>query len=245
MGGATSIVGSGGQPGLLRNLDKAANDGGPRRRRRSTSTRSRSTTRAARARTGDCNYGGTRDDARRRSRAIDAYEPHTSEGIDATAHNEFLCESSTTLRHDGAGRLERSRDREDRDDPRVGLSRADYALMARDRHRPHLVAALEHHALRRHRARHEAARLGVNIALGTDWMPTGSMNMLRELACADSFNTDVPRQASSPTSSCGQMVTSNAARGHRRSTTRSARSRWASVADIAIFDGHGKDRTAR
>ena len=27
--------------------------------------------------------------------------------------------------------------------------------------------------------------LGVNIALGTDWMPTGSMNMLRELACAE------------------------------------------------------------
>ena len=33
-----------------------------------------------------------------------------------------------------------------------------------------------------------AARLGVTIALGTDWMPTGSMNELRELACADSFN---------------------------------------------------------
>ena len=33
-----------------------------------------------------------------------------------------------------------------------------------------------------------AARLGVEIALGTDWMPTGSMNLLRELACADSFN---------------------------------------------------------
>ena len=33
-----------------------------------------------------------------------------------------------------------------------------------------------------------AARVGVEIALGTDWMPSGSMNMLRELACADSFN---------------------------------------------------------
>ena len=29
---------------------------------------------------------------------------------------------------------------------------------------------------------------GVPISLGTDWLPTGSMNMLRELACADSLN---------------------------------------------------------
>lgn len=33
------------------------------------------------------------------------------------------------------------------------------------------------------------ARLGVPIALGTDWLPTGSMNMLRELRCADELNT--------------------------------------------------------
>ncbi len=33
-----------------------------------------------------------------------------------------------------------------------------------------------------------AWRLGVNVALGTDWLPSGSMNMARELACADSFN---------------------------------------------------------
>ena len=33
----------------------------------------------------------------------------------------------------------------------------------------------------------EVARLSVNIALGT-WLPSGSSNMLRELACADSFN---------------------------------------------------------
>ena len=29
---------------------------------------------------------------------------------------------------------------------------------------------------------------GVNIALGTDWVPSGSMNMLRELRCADESN---------------------------------------------------------
>ena len=30
---------------------------------------------------------------------------------------------------------------------------------------------------------------GVTIALGTDWLPSGSMNMLRELACADELNS--------------------------------------------------------
>jgi hypothetical protein len=34
----------------------------------------------------------------------------------------------------------------------------------------------------------EAARLGVRIALGTDWIATGSMNLERELKCADSLN---------------------------------------------------------
>src|SRR6185436_11340174 len=31
--------------------------------------------------------------------------------------------------------------------------------------------------------------LGVPIALGTDWLPSGSMNMSRELRCADDLNT--------------------------------------------------------
>ncbi len=34
----------------------------------------------------------------------------------------------------------------------------------------------------------ELAYAGVPIALGTDWLPSGSMNMLRELACADLLN---------------------------------------------------------
>src|SRR5258706_7487345 len=34
----------------------------------------------------------------------------------------------------------------------------------------------------------EAARLGVQISLGTDWALSGSINMLRELRCADDWN---------------------------------------------------------
>ena len=36
-------------------------------------------------------------------------------------------------------------------------------------------------------------RMGVNIGLGTDWLISGSMNMLRELACAASFAFAVRR----------------------------------------------------
>ena len=36
----------------------------------------------------------------------------------------------------------------------------------------------------------ELSALGVQIALGTDWLPSGSMNMLRELACAELLNDD-------------------------------------------------------
>ena len=36
----------------------------------------------------------------------------------------------------------------------------------------------------------EYAHQGVSIGLGTDWLFTGSMNMLRELSCADRFNQE-------------------------------------------------------
>src|SRR5258706_9574946 len=33
-------------------------------------------------------------------------------------------------------------------------------------------------------------RMGVNLTLGTDWLPSGSMNLLRELACAKQQNVE-------------------------------------------------------
>ncbi|HEY4058452.1 MAG TPA: hypothetical protein VGM39_17690, partial [Kofleriaceae bacterium] len=93
MGGATSIVGSGGQVGLLRNLD-SANQEGLNQKPVDFDTFPLDDSSGTR-RTGDCNYGG---DARTASSlsSTDSFEPHTAEGVDATAHNEFLCESSAT-----------------------------------------------------------------------------------------------------------------------------------------------------
>src|SRR5678816_1630167 len=83
----------------------------------------------------------------------------------------------------------------------------------------------------------EAARLGVEIALGTDWMPTGSMNLLRELRCADSFNTNYLDHYFTD-KQLWQMVTLNAA---AVTATDDAIGLLApgKVADITVFNAHG------
>ncbi len=95
MGGATSIVGSGGQKGILRNLDQAANMEGLTKKAVDFDTFPLDDGTGTQ-RNGDCNYGGSPTTSASLA-AIDAYEPHTSEGIDVFAHNEFLCESSATF----------------------------------------------------------------------------------------------------------------------------------------------------
>jgi hypothetical protein len=57
----------------------------------------------------------------------------------------------------------------------------------------------------------EMKNAGVNVALGTDWLPSGSMNMLRELACADSMNTRYFAGAYAD-QDLVQMATANAAK---------------------------------
>lgn len=57
----------------------------------------------------------------------------------------------------------------------------------------------------------ELKAAGVNIALGTDWLPSGSMNMLRELACASEMNAHYFAKTFSD-QQLVDMATSNAAR---------------------------------
>jgi cytosine/adenosine deaminase-related metal-dependent hydrolase len=184
MGGATSTVGSGGVAGLLRNLDKTLQEG-LNHTPVDFDTFPLGDSKGTRNKTG-CDYGTATTAT---TIAGDtAYEPHTSEGIDDYAHNEFLCESSSTY---------------DTSPPTVsndltgsktamihaaGLRAADYGLMA-STSTSLIWSPRSNLTLYGDTARvTTAARLGVRIALGTDWMPTGSMNLLRELQCADSFN---------------------------------------------------------
>jgi hypothetical protein len=77
---------------------------------------------------------------------------------------------------------------------------------------------------------------GITISLGTDWLPTGSMNLLRELACADSMNQKYFGGAFTD-EELWQMVTLNAA------TAAGFDSQIGSldvgkVADVTVFDAN-------
>lgn len=110
------------------------------------------------------------------------YYPHISEGIDAEAQNEFRClstndnggrdliESNTTLVHG------------------IGLTPIDIFTMASEgakliwspRTNVDLYGMTANVVTMRN--------LGVVIGLGSDWAVSGSINMLRELQCADYLN---------------------------------------------------------
>jgi cysteine-rich repeat protein len=178
LGGATSTVGSGSASGFLRNLDRSEKEG-----------LNQGTVHFETFPLGDsngtqislgCDYPEI--DTSDSIANDDAYLPHIAEGIDAFARNEFKCASSAS---DGGQDLAQQQSAFIHS---VGLTAIDYATMAADgtaviwSPRSNVTLYGDTAVVT------QAARLGALIALGTDWMPTGSMNMLRELACADQLN---------------------------------------------------------
>jgi large repetitive protein len=112
--------------------------------------------------------------------ADSAYVLHLGEGINAAAHNELWCASQgpgggvlgarTAIVHG------------------IGVKASDVALMAAT-HTSLVWSPRSNVSLYGDTAPLSLyARLGVNIALGTDWTISGSMNLLRELRCADHLN---------------------------------------------------------
>lgn len=177
LGGGTSTNASGTSNGFLRNLDK--NDAQALGRRAVDYDTFPLDDSNATIRTSGCNYGTLRRTSDIAGET--SYTPHISEGIDLAARNEYLClregtndvvEDQTALIH-GVGLLP----------PDISEIAAEGAML--------IWSPRSNVTLYGDTARvTEYARLGVPIALGTDWMPTGSMNMLRELQCADSLNQD-------------------------------------------------------
>ncbi|HVJ89497.1 MAG TPA: amidohydrolase family protein, partial [Labilithrix sp.] len=178
MSGATTIAGGGGVPGLLRNVDTSADEleGLPIRIADSDvfplSTPGRNLSRG-------CDYSPGRTTAATVS-LREGYLPHISEGIDAEAHNEFVCTSTepefdliqkqTAIIH------------------AVALTPADAKTIQADMAKV-VWSPRSNVDLYGNTAQTVMLDLaGVNIALGTDWIPSGSMNMLRELRCADEWN---------------------------------------------------------
>ena len=234
MSGATSTIGSGGRAGILRNLDESdpAEYAGAPIQMADFDTFPLDDSAGTQLTTG-CAYGN----ARTTKAAIDGdvgYLPHIAEGIDGVAKNEFACTSSgdfdlmqkqTAVIHaivtdPAQASLMRSRQTAVVWSPRSNVDL--YGNTA-----PVTLLDAE----------------GVMIALGTDWMPSGSMNMARELRCADDLNAkyygkhfsdaDLWRMATIHAAYAGgvQRVLGSIAPGK--------------IADLAIFDGRtAKDHRA-
>lgn len=211
LAGTTSVAGSGGQDGLLRNLDKGnapSSTSGWQEAPFTSGTGVHFDTfplgdsSGTQLQTG-CGYSSLPSFTTDVS-TYSSYLPHISEGIRGDARNEFLCLSgqqaggvdilgpTTAVIH------------------AVGLTGTDIGVMAY--HRSSLVwSPRSNVSLYGDTAMVTAFQhLGVNIALGTDWVRSGSMNVLRELKCADYLN-QVAYKGAFTDYQLWRMVTANAA----------------------------------
>jgi cytosine/adenosine deaminase-related metal-dependent hydrolase len=163
---------------------------------------------------------------------IHAYLPHISEGIDDDAHAEFLCQSNTFPNvsdpsHDLIQKQTAVIHGIAVNPGDVRQYRNDLSILVWS---PRSNVALYGNTA----PIGEYAHLGVPIALGSDWLPSGSMNMARELKCADDMNQKyfdgvlTDRQL-------WQAVTVNAAYATGTADT-IGQLKAGLVADMAIFD---------
>jgi cytosine/adenosine deaminase-related metal-dependent hydrolase len=224
LGGATANVSSGGIKGLLRNLANYTD----------TTTLEGLTGKTVFFDTfplGDSNgtlltSGCAYPKIRSASTAFEdgVYAPHIAEGINAAAENELTCTSSSGLVTSNTSVIHG-----------VGLNATDVDVIhtagARLIWAPRSNISLygDTAAVTVYKAE------GVPISLGTDWLSSGSMNMLRELSCADSVNQKYLAGAFTD-QDLWQMVTSNAAvaSGFDSQIGTLATGK---VADVAVFDG--------
>jgi hypothetical protein len=183
MGGATSTIASGSVNGFLRNLD--TNTQGRQEGLSSAPLQyetfplqDNDATNSNLLHVGDCNYVGFNAP----QAGGGPWYPHISEGVNAAAENEFLClsggEAGGQNYVDGNTSIMHA----------IGLSAADAQHVAQ-------VGASVVWAPRTNISLYGYTadvtlydRLGINLALGTDWLLSGSMTLLRELKCVDGYN---------------------------------------------------------
>ncbi|MFP2931111.1 lamin tail domain-containing protein [Pyxidicoccus sp. 3LG] len=178
LAGTTSIAGAGGTGGLVRNIDNSNVDfqHGLKEGYADSDTFPLGDIGGEILSTG-CGYPSTPSSSQLPK--VAAYLPHIAEGIDITASNEFRCLSAgnsdvlfarTAVIHG------------------IGLTANEMALMA-ERGTGLVWSPRSNIALYGDTAMVPAfQRMGVSVALGTDWLQSGSMNVLRELQCADYLN---------------------------------------------------------
>lgn len=230
MGGATSSASSDGAPGLLRNLDMPGLLEGLVVPVSDLDTFPLDDQNAILKKSG-CEYGMLPASADEAADSF-AYVPHVGEGVDAEAKNELDCVSDaglvgprTSIIHATAADPRHADEYRKAGATVIWSPRSNVSLYG-DTAR---VTMLD--------------RMGVPLALGSDWVVSGSMNLLRELTCADELNHLYLADYFSDYQ-MWQMVTGNAALalGVDRVLGKLAPGY---VADIAVFDGSaGKDHRA-
>lgn len=176
--GTTSIAGSGGANGALRNLDRSATQqGGINQDPVEYSTFPLGDTSGLQLATG-CGYPSYDPSS---SLDADCYLPHIAEGIDEFARNEFVCLNGATGGTDlveGNTAIVHA----------IALNAADGSAIAGEGASvvwsPRSNISLYGHTTPVTMFHNQ----GVRVALGTDWTATGSASITRELACAADYN---------------------------------------------------------
>lgn len=225
MSGTTSAAAAGGELGLLRNLDENTLKEGLPIQTVDTDTFPLDDASGI-LQTSNCNYGAHRTTAQHVA-SLAAYIPHIAEGIDLAAKNELDCAS-------GAGTY-------DIVQPQTAIIHA-VAAGVKEAESIHAAHAMVVWSPRTNISLYGNTapvtlfdNLGIPLALGPDWLVSGSMNLSRELACADSFNRTYLNHHFSDFD-LWRMVTTNAALG--AGVARGlGMLKPGYVADIAVFDG--------
>ena len=197
LGGATTVIGAGSASGMLRNLDRSGDRDGLGGAKLDYNTFPLDDSNGTLLST-SCDYDGLPDVT-----AGEVYHAHLAMGIDDEGRNEFLCATDSllqpNLQHPGPMLV-----------GALGITAAD--LPALSQLRASVVWS----------PRNDLDLYGMTapipllinaeipIVLGTDWVATGSMNLQRELACAQEYNTNALAGALSEHQLLA-MVTSTAA----------------------------------
>jgi imidazolonepropionase-like amidohydrolase len=224
MSGATATNASGGAPGIIRNLDKSAMLDGLTVKAVTYDTFPLGDSGGTMLDTG-CNYS-TNMVSTSEAQANAFYTPHVAEGVNTAARNEYLCESTaandlTYVRAawiHGVGMTADDVKGFSRDGTKLIWSPRSNVVLYGDTARVSLF----------HRA-------GAIIALGTDWAPSGSINLTRELQCVHDLNASQFNNYFSE-EEIWRMVTTNSAfaTGFQDAIGMLKKSM---VADISIFNG--------
>ncbi|MCK5800287.1 MAG: amidohydrolase family protein [Deltaproteobacteria bacterium] len=226
LAGTTSIMGSGEGKGLLRNIDGTKNTEGLTPTGSISSPTFPLSDSGGSTATEKCTYKLPTASS---IKNLASWVPHVAEGIDAEAHNEFLCLSGQrsdaidatfsngTLIHAVAITAQ---DASEMLQSGTGVNwspRSNVSLYGMTADIPMLM------------------RLGIKVSLGTDWTYSGSINLLREMACVNYFNDTLYTTHPLTPRMIWRMITTTAAEGSAFAD-QIGRLKKGFVADIAVFD---------